>query len=68
VDDMSSIFDVAEREFHSGHVSWMSGGGKYYVHRVDRVGYASARARFERSGAGRRAASSYKWTPSNLAD
>ncbi len=49
VDDISAIFDVTERSYHSGSVSWGNGGGTYYIHRVDRAGYASIRERFENS-------------------
>ncbi|KAI6022568.1 histone-lysine N-methyltransferase [Pisolithus marmoratus] len=51
VDDICAIFDVEERPYHSGDVSWGSSGGTYYVHRVDRIGYASIRERFENSRA-----------------
>lgn len=51
VDDICAIFDVEERPYHSGDVSWGSSGGTYYVHRVDRVGYASIRERFENARA-----------------
>ncbi|KAG8220237.1 histone-lysine N-methyltransferase [Butyriboletus roseoflavus] len=47
VDDICAIFDVVERPYRSGSVSWGSGGGTYYLHRVDRVGYANVRQRFE---------------------
>ncbi|KAG6831644.1 hypothetical protein H0H92_008721 [Tricholoma furcatifolium] len=55
VDDMSTIFDVTERPYHSGSVSWGNSGGSYYLHRVDRTGYAEIRERFENSriGSGR---------------
>ncbi|KAJ7031517.1 histone-lysine N-methyltransferase [Mycena alexandri] len=53
VDDISAIFDVSERPYHSGSVSWGNGGGTYYIHRVDRTGYASIRERFENSRGGR---------------
>lgn len=49
VDDLSAIFDVQEHAYHSMDVSWGSGSGTYYVHRVDRAGYAAIRERFERS-------------------
>lgn len=49
VDDMSAIFDVQEKTYRSGDVSWGPGGGTYYVHRVDRTGYADVRSRFENS-------------------
>ncbi|KAN0101057.1 S-adenosyl-L-methionine-dependent methyltransferase [Tylopilus felleus] len=47
VDDICAIFEVVERPYRSGSVSWGSGGGTYYLHRVDRVGYANVRQRFE---------------------
>ncbi|KAJ7652051.1 histone-lysine N-methyltransferase, partial [Mycena polygramma] len=53
VDDISAIFDVSERPYHSGSVSWGNSGGTYYIHRVDRAGYASIRERFENSRGGR---------------
>ena len=46
LDDISAIFDVKEYHYHSGSVSWGSGGGTYYIHRVDRAGYADVRERF----------------------
>ncbi|KAJ6519203.1 histone-lysine N-methyltransferase [Mycena sanguinolenta] len=52
VDDISAIFDVTERTYHSGSVSWGNNGGTYYIHRVDRTGYASIRERFESSRCG----------------
>ncbi|KAF5377175.1 hypothetical protein D9615_006438 [Tricholomella constricta] len=52
VDDISAIFDVTERPYHSGSVSWGNNGGSYYIHRVDRGGYAEIRQRFENSRAG----------------
>ncbi|KAH7926203.1 DOT1-domain-containing protein [Leucogyrophana mollusca] len=51
VDDISAIFDVVERPYRSGSVSWGSNGGSYYLHRVDREGYASIKQRFESSRA-----------------
>jgi H3 lysine-79-specific histone-lysine N-methyltransferase len=66
VDDISAIFDVTERRYHSGHVSWGSSGGSYYVHRVDRTGYAADRARFERSHP--RRGTTIKYTPSHFND
>jgi [histone H3]-lysine79 N-trimethyltransferase len=51
VDDMSAIFDVTERPYHSGSVSWGPLGGTYYLHRVDREGYAAIRQKFEDSAA-----------------
>ncbi|KAA1475413.1 DOT1-domain-containing protein [Dentipellis sp. KUC8613] len=47
IDDISAIFDVSEQPYHSGAVSWGSGSGSYYVHRVDREGYKAIRERFE---------------------
>ncbi|KAF8698598.1 hypothetical protein AX14_001086 [Amanita brunnescens Koide BX004] len=47
VDDISAIFDVTERPYHSGSVSWGINGGSYYIHRVDRAGYAEIREQFE---------------------
>ncbi|KAJ8482265.1 hypothetical protein ONZ45_g15007 [Pleurotus djamor] len=53
VDDMTGIFDVTERAYHSGCVSWGASGGMYYIHRVDREGYAMTKERFENSRTGR---------------
>jgi H3 lysine-79-specific histone-lysine N-methyltransferase len=69
-DDMRAIFDVRERRYRSGAVSWGAGGGAYYVHTVDRAGYAADYARWEtgvdkgrsRSGKGR------KYMPSHYDD
>ena len=47
VDNISAILDVSVQKCRSMDVSWGSGVGKFYVHRVDRVGYAGSRARFE---------------------
>jgi H3 lysine-79-specific histone-lysine N-methyltransferase len=47
VDDISTIFDVEEKVYHPGSVSWGSSGGHYYLHRVDRQGYAKIKERFE---------------------
>jgi H3 lysine-79-specific histone-lysine N-methyltransferase len=49
LDDISSILDLSAHDYHSMDVSWASGAGKFYVHRVDRAGYADIRARFEAS-------------------
>jgi len=49
LDDISAILDVSAYDYHSMDVSWASGIGKFYVHRVDRAGYADVRARFEAS-------------------
>lgn len=47
VDDISAIFDVKERFYHSGSVSWGNNGGTYFVHTVDRAGYAKIKERFD---------------------
>ncbi|KAF9524682.1 histone methylation protein DOT1-domain-containing protein [Crepidotus variabilis] len=47
VDDMSAIFHVEERQYHPGSVSWGSNGGSYFIHRVDRTGYARLKERFD---------------------
>ncbi|KAG1731327.1 histone methylation protein DOT1-domain-containing protein [Suillus paluster] len=47
VDEISAIFDVSERSYRSGSVSWGSGGGSYYLHRVDRAGYVGLKQKFE---------------------
>ena len=49
LDDINTILDVSAHDYHSMDVSWASGAGKFYVHRVDRAGYADVRARFEAS-------------------
>ncbi|KDQ54976.1 hypothetical protein JAAARDRAFT_134579 [Jaapia argillacea MUCL 33604] len=49
--DISTIFDVTERTYHSGSVSWGSGSGSYYFHRVDREGYRSMQEKFTNSRA-----------------
>jgi H3 lysine-79-specific histone-lysine N-methyltransferase len=49
LDDISAILDVSAYDYRSMDVSWASGTGKFYVHRVDRAGYADVRARFEAS-------------------
>lgn len=58
IDDIAAIFDVTARPYHSGTVSWSSGSGQYYLHRVDREGYRDIYARYnqiqERLGMGRR--------------
>lgn len=43
LDDISAIFQVSERPYPPGSVSWGSGGGTYYLHRVDREGYAEVK-------------------------
>jgi len=49
VDDISAIFDVTEKPYHSGSVSWGNNGGSYYLHKVDREGYAKIKERFDKS-------------------
>jgi [histone H3]-lysine79 N-trimethyltransferase len=49
LDDISAILDVYAHDYLPLDVSWGSGAGKFYVHRVDRAGYADVRARFEAS-------------------
>ena len=49
MDDISAIFDVTEKPYHSGSVSWGNNGGTYYLHKVDREGYAKIKERFDRS-------------------
>lgn len=54
IDDISAIFEVTQKEYHSGSVSWGSGSGSYYLHRVDREGYVRIRSKLERAaGSGR---------------
>lgn len=47
IDDISAIFDVTQKEYGSGSVSWGSGRGYYYIHRVDRKGYVRIRQKLE---------------------
>ena len=47
IDDISTIFDVTQHEYHSMDVSWDCKGGHYFVHRVDRTGYAAILEQFE---------------------
>ncbi|KAF8891542.1 S-adenosyl-L-methionine-dependent methyltransferase [Mucidula mucida] len=49
LDDMSAIFEVEERFYRSGDVSWGNKPGSYYVHTVNRNSYADTRSRFEQS-------------------
>lgn len=49
LDDISAILDVSAYDYLPLDVSWGSGAGKFYVHRVDRASYADVRARFEAS-------------------
>ncbi|EMD41366.1 hypothetical protein CERSUDRAFT_146284 [Gelatoporia subvermispora B] len=47
LDDISAIFQVTERQYFPGSVSWGSGGGSYFLHRVDREGYADIKRKVE---------------------
>ncbi|KAF9560177.1 DOT1-domain-containing protein [Agrocybe pediades] len=47
VDDISAVFDVTERPYISGSVSWGNNPGTYYVHKMDREGYAKIKAKFD---------------------
>jgi len=49
LDDISAILDVDVYDYLPLDVSWGSGAGKFYMHRVDRASYADVRARFEAS-------------------
>ncbi|OCH88356.1 DOT1-domain-containing protein [Obba rivulosa] len=49
LDDISAIFQVTERSYFPGSVSWGSGGGSYFLHRVDRQGYADIKRQVESS-------------------
>ncbi|PCH33057.1 DOT1-domain-containing protein [Wolfiporia cocos MD-104 SS10] len=49
LDDISAIFQVTERPYYPGSVSWGNGSGSYFLHRVDREGYADRKAEFESS-------------------
>lgn len=44
---MSAIFQVTEKEYYPGNVSWHGKGGNYYLHRVDRECYASTKQQLE---------------------
>ncbi|KAJ7163204.1 histone methylation protein DOT1-domain-containing protein [Mycena filopes] len=46
-DDLGRILDVSEDVYESGDVSWTCSGGLYYVHRVNRAGYAQRRREYE---------------------
>jgi len=63
IDDIAvAIFDVVSRPYHSGTVSWSSGSGNYYLHRVDREGYRESRMQFERAqSVGRRRTATRKF-------
>ncbi|CCM01428.1 uncharacterized protein FIBRA_03479 [Fibroporia radiculosa] len=49
LDDISAIFKVTERHYSTGSVSWGSGGGSYFIHRVDRESYADIKQKLETS-------------------
>ncbi|KAF5382801.1 hypothetical protein D9757_007288 [Collybiopsis confluens] len=68
VDDISAIFDVTERPYYPGAVSWGNGAGSYYIHRVDREGYAEIRQKFESTTRGKRSAAKAKYVPSRNTD
>ena len=44
---MSAIFQVTEKAYYPGNVSWHGKGGDYYLHRVDRERYASTKQQLE---------------------
>ena len=47
VDDISTILGLSVQDCHFMYVSWWSGAGKLYVHRVDSAGCAGVCTRFE---------------------
>lgn len=47
IGDLSTIFDVTKHEYSPDSVSWTDNGGTFYVHRVDREGYARILEKFE---------------------
>ncbi|KAI0073733.1 DOT1-domain-containing protein, partial [Panus rudis PR-1116 ss-1] len=49
LDDISSIFQVTDREFESGDVSWTGNTDWYYIHKVDRASYADDKKKYESS-------------------
>ncbi|KAH9949527.1 histone methylation protein DOT1-domain-containing protein [Amylocystis lapponica] len=57
LDDISSIFQVSEGKYNPGSVSWTDAGGAYFLHRVDREGYADSKQRLESRSASSRASS-----------
>jgi H3 lysine-79-specific histone-lysine N-methyltransferase len=64
---MTAIFDVKERPYHSGSVSWGNGGGSYFIHRVDRAGYSAVKQKYEEGkGALRTRSSRRKPSPGAL--
>jgi [histone H3]-lysine79 N-trimethyltransferase len=46
-DDIAAIFDVTAHRYREGTVSWSGGGGMFYSHQVNRMGYAQSREEFE---------------------
>lgn len=53
IGDLSTIFDVEQHEYSPSSVSWTDNGGTFYVHRVDREGYARILEKFEARHSGR---------------
>ena len=53
VDDISAILDVSAQDYYSMGVWWGSCACEFYVHRVNRAGYAGVCVRFEVGGAPR---------------
>ncbi|KAK7688168.1 hypothetical protein QCA50_008538 [Cerrena zonata] len=51
VDDISRIFQVREKKFPSGSVSWTGSSDFYYVHQVNRDAYARDRTQYHSSRA-----------------
>ncbi|KAJ7898790.1 S-adenosyl-L-methionine-dependent methyltransferase [Mycena leptocephala] len=47
VSDSGQIFVASKHQYLSGDISWCSSGGPYYIHCVDRAGYAEVCTRFE---------------------
>lgn len=53
IGDLSTIFDVTRHEYTPNSVSWTDNGGTFYVHRVDREGYARIVEKYEARQTGR---------------
>ncbi|KAI0791775.1 histone methylation protein DOT1-domain-containing protein [Abortiporus biennis] len=49
IDDMCAYLRVEERQYSSGSVSWGSGGGSYYLQKVDRAYYEKIKRQLESS-------------------
>jgi len=47
LDDICAIFQVSERSYYPGSVSWGNSGGSYFLHRVDREGYEKIKNQFD---------------------